>query len=437
MLSVILVTGIVLLDAVLNLQGQKATGQLLREALSKNVSAMHLASGIKHDFVFYDDLTFRFLSTGDEALLDEGDRVRKKVTIRMERLEQESDSRTVKELLSELETESAIYFEEAGRLLAAASGSAAPGKKESILRVIRWAEQIPVRQKSMGLLSARGKEKLALLYALCDKLVDLNRVHMEDVQKQIGSTLEQSEKTILWGGSSVFLGIALIEILLAFSILSPLRELQSGIHKIMGGELNVEINPRSNDEIGQITRAFNQMTRNLREKQEQLLKETITDALTGLFNFRYFEEGLKAETERARRYNRPLSVMLIDIDHFKAYNDNHGHEMGNVILKMTAHALRETLRISDVLARYGGEEFVVFLPDTDKTNAQRVAERVRQAIDACQFPGQESQPLGKLTISAGLACFPEDAKLAKDLVGKADKALYKAKHLGRNRVELV
>ncbi|MBI4057463.1 MAG: diguanylate cyclase [Elusimicrobia bacterium] len=433
-MATLLVTFFIFLYAVSTLKSQIVTSNLLRETLSKNLSTMRLASEIKHDFVLHDDLVFRFLATGDDTLLDESSRSREKIKITMSKLKMASESPTVRELLSELESESAGYFKDMQKLLATAPRGVVPDDKVSILKAISWAKQIPNQQKALEVISAKGKTKLNYIYSLCDKLVDLNRVRMEDVQKQIQAAVDQSQWSIQWGGLSIFVGIALIGLLLALSILTPLKELQSGIRRIMGGDLNFEIIPHSADEIGRITQAFNAMTRNLKEKQAQLLRETITDELTGLYNFRYFQEELKNETERARRYERHLSVLLIDIDHFKHYNDTHGHEMGNVVLKTTAQALRETLRPSDFLARYGGEEFVAFLTDTDKTQGQRVAERVREAIDACQFPGEEKQPGGKLTISLGGATFPENTKVAKDLVEKADKALYEAKHRGRNRV---
>jgi len=137
--------------------------------------------------------------------------------------------------------------------------------------------------------------------------------------------------------------------------------------------------------------------------------------------------------ERAKRYNKPLSLLVLDIDHFKKYNDTHGHPMGNMVLKNVAGAMKETLRKVDLLARYGGEEFVALLPETDKEQARRAADRVREAIDACEFPGAETQPEGRITVSIGGACFPQDAKVARDLLEKADKALYAAKSAGRNR----
>jgi diguanylate cyclase (GGDEF)-like protein len=435
LLASILVTALIVLYAAFTLKGERETSILFRETLSKNISAMHLASEIKQSFVSYDDLVFRFLSTGDGSLLDESLIIRAKLKKTMLQLKVRSTSAIVGGLLDELDKESESYFKDVQRLLTTAPRPAVPGEKESILKVITWAKQIPHQQKAVGLISNEGKAKLARIYSLCDKLVDLNRILVENLQRQTNDTLDQSQKGVVAGGIATFLGVALVGILLAVSILTPLKQLLAGIQRIMGGDLNFEIIPRAADEIGRITQAFNAMTRNLKEKQEQLLRETITDALTGLNNFRYFQETLKTETERARRYQRPLSVLLADIDHFKFYNDTHGHEMGNVVLKTISQAIRETLRPSDVPARYGGEEFVAFLPDTDKTQAQRVAERVREAIAACQFPGEERQPQGKLTLSIGGASFPQDAQVAKDLIEKADKALYQAKNLGRNQVK--
>jgi diguanylate cyclase (GGDEF)-like protein len=298
-----------------------------------------------------------------------------------------------------------------------------------------WAKEIPRQQKELGVLSTKGRMKLNLLYSLCDRLVDLHRIQLEDAQARIAQSISQGEKTIKWGGIAVFSGVAFIGTFLALSILTPLSHLQSGIRRVMEGDFTVEIAPGGDDEIGRITQAFNAMTRQLREKHEQLLKETITDALTGLRNFRYFEEALKTETERARRHDRPLSLVIIDIDHFKLYNDANGHEMGNVVLKTASQTIHETLRPGDMMARYGGEEFVVFLPDTDRVQAEIVAERAREVVATCNFPGQQSQPTGHLTISLGGASFPADAQVANDLIGKADKALYQAKNAGRNRVQ--
>ena len=161
---------------------------------------------------------------------------------------------------------------------------------------------------------------------------------------------------------------------------------------------------------------------------------SITDELTGLYNRRYFNERFEREVQRARRYNRPLTVLMIDIDYFKNFNDINGHLMGDEILKRVAHTLEYNIRKADILARYGGEEFVIILPEIDKAHALKVAEKLRITIEKKRFPKQEYQPNKNLTISLGIASFPEDSDKAKELVDFADRALYKAKADGRNRV---
>ncbi len=171
--------------------------------------------------------------------------------------------------------------------------------------------------------------------------------------------------------------------------------------------------------------------------QQQTRALSITDALTGLYNRRHFNERYGAEFMRAARYLRPLSVLLIDIDHFKKFNDEHGHLVGDKVLKLTAKVLDDSIRKADILARFGGEEFVVVLPEIDKEHALQVAEKLRRAIELTHFPKEESQPFGHITASFGLAAFPEDASEGNALLKLADQALYEAKANGRNRVEAV
>ena len=143
---------------------------------------------------------------------------------------------------------------------------------------------------------------------------------------------------------------------------------------------------------------------------------------------------LDRELERARRYNHFCSLAMIDIDNFKEYNDRHGHLQGDEVLKQAAEIFREQIRNSDIAARYGGEEFVVVMPETGKELALLVGEKLRRAFAEYPFPLQDTQPGGRLTISMGIATFPQDAACARELVDMADKALYLAKREGRNRV---
>ena len=419
--------------AVLLLSRQTEMRDLLTGSLSRDIEAMNSAASIKHDFVLYDDLIFRYLSTGDPELLAESAGVRDRARLETGRLLTLSESPTVRELLHDLDKESADYSEEVRRLIAAAPVPKVPGEKESILSVLKWAQQVPEHQRTVSVLSSKGRSHLVRIYSLCEKLVDVHRVRMEEVQKDLRAGLEQDRQVMVRGSAVVFAGTLFLSLFAALSVLLPLGDLQEGIGKVLGGDLNVEVIPRGKDELGRVTQAFNSMARSLKEKEDKLIRETITDELTGLNNFRYFQTVLGTEVERARRYGKQLSILVVDIDHFKNYNDTHGHPMGNMVLKGVSSALKETLRNVDVLARYGGEEFVALLPETSKENAVRAAERVREAVAACEFPGAETQPEGAITISVGGANFPDDAKVARDLLEKADKALYAAKHAGRNR----
>ncbi|MFY9268905.1 MAG: diguanylate cyclase [Candidatus Manganitrophaceae bacterium] len=166
---------------------------------------------------------------------------------------------------------------------------------------------------------------------------------------------------------------------------------------------------------------------------EETEKQAITDGLTGLYNHREFQKRLSEEIERAERYDKTLSLMMLDIDHFKVFNDTYGHPVGDAILKEIAKMIRQGIRAIDFPTRYGGEEFAVILPETAGANALKVAERIRQSIDSAPFVTPAGQPV-RLSVSVGIAFFPEDGKKREALILAADQALYFAKKTGRNRV---
>jgi len=174
----------------------------------------------------------------------------------------------------------------------------------------------------------------------------------------------------------------------------------------------------------------------LESTQKKLYQLAITDGLTDLFNYRYFNEQLVHELSRAKRHNLNVSVAMLDIDYFKHYNDTHGHPAGDRVLKTIAQLLRSNIRKIDVAARYGGEEFALILIETKKTSAAIVAKKLEKLIEDYPFTNEETQPNGKITISMGIASYPEDTQDPEKLVTIADKRLYKAKAQGRNRVVL-
>lgn len=174
-------------------------------------------------------------------------------------------------------------------------------------------------------------------------------------------------------------------------------------------------------------------------ERAKLLEDTrslaLTDELTKLFNHRHFVNRLNQEVSKAIRYNRPLSLAIFDIDKFKNYNDSHGHLKGNEVLRGVSQILLDGSRDADLVARYGGEEFVIIMPETEKAGAVVYADRIRQSVADFAFQHEESQPGGDLTISGGVATCPTDAFSATDLIDKADKALYRAKAAGRNKID--
>ncbi len=166
----------------------------------------------------------------------------------------------------------------------------------------------------------------------------------------------------------------------------------------------------------------------LKEKAGEFEQLSVTDALTGLLNRRYIEERLMEEIKRSNRHGFPMSFMMLDVDHFKTYNDGFGHPAGDEALKLVGHVIRETLRGADVAARFGGEEFSILLPQTTADEAAAIAERIRANVEEANFRHR------KVTISIGIASCSADLCTSANIVSAADKALYEAKHRGRNTV---
>jgi diguanylate cyclase (GGDEF)-like protein len=172
-----------------------------------------------------------------------------------------------------------------------------------------------------------------------------------------------------------------------------------------------------------------------RAQQAELYEKLAhTDGLTELYNYRFFQQLLGVELNRAQRFKRALSLIMLDLDHFKAYNDIYGHQAGDQALRQVGWLLRHSSRSYDLVARYGGDEFAIILPEASTRMAGEVAERVRLAVAGAHLAGVASGSGGHFTVSLGTATFPEDATEQSDLIRKADLALYQAKAGGRNRV---
>jgi diguanylate cyclase (GGDEF)-like protein len=180
--------------------------------------------------------------------------------------------------------------------------------------------------------------------------------------------------------------------------------------------------------VPQIAVAVDRMA--LQEKMGEFAQLSITDALTGLLNRRYIEERLMEEINRVGRSSEPLSFLMLDVDEFKSYNDRFGHPAGDEALRLVGAILKDTVRGADVAARYGGEEFAILLPETSSSEAKVIAERIRKRVEQTDFPNR------KVTVSIGIATFSTELSTAEYLVSAADRALYKAKDAGRNKVQI-
>jgi diguanylate cyclase (GGDEF)-like protein len=185
------------------------------------------------------------------------------------------------------------------------------------------------------------------------------------------------------------------------------------------------------------------LSKNLRYNEtllREILKKTqelsVTDGLTGLYNQSKFFELLDIETHKSEKYGFMYSIILFDVDFFKNFNDHNGHIKGSSTLQKIGSIMKKNFRASDFLAKYGGDEFVVILSQTDKVGSFLASERLREAIEREKFDGGEFQPKGKLTLSLGIASYPDHGKTGEQILDKADQALYFSKKAGRNRTTI-
>lgn len=188
-------------------------------------------------------------------------------------------------------------------------------------------------------------------------------------------------------------------------------------------------------ELQVIRDLYKEKLKEIEMMKEEAIRLSYTDDLTGIYNHRFFIEQLTLEVERQRRYATPLSLLMIDIDYFKHYNDANGHLAGDQVLKAIAILIQRGVRQSDIVARYGGEEFSAILINTGRETALEIAERVRRSVADTRFPNESAQPNKDLTVSLGVATFSSPISSLTDLIREADHALYRAKKNGRNRIE--
>ena len=229
---------------------------------------------------------------------------------------------------------------------------------------------------------------------------------------------------------------------LGLIIVRPLDRLTKGASEVAGGDLAVDLPSGGGGEVGYLTYVFNYMVKqlragraeldsantSLRQKNEELERLSSTDVLTGLSNRRQLMHRLEEEITRSQRNKNPFTVLMADVDHFKSYNDQFGHQAGDAVLKAVGDMLRKSTRGLDCAARYGGEEFCVLLPEATTDAGKQVAERMRSNMAEQQSAGRT------ITVSIGIAEFPRNGESLEAVIASADAALYEAKRAGRDRV---
>ncbi len=280
-----------------------------------------------------------------------------------------------------------------------------------------WANEINLKRNDTD----HGGELLTLIL----KTEAINRI----IQKK-DAVIVNSEDEI----AEYFANPRLISLMaLKSCLIMPLtsKDEHKGILKILSCEEN-HFGDLSREIVTTISRTLSKSIKNIREHTD-LQRMATVDGLTNVFNRRFFTELISREFDRARRYESDLSVIMLDIDYFKPYNDTNGHLAGDKALTQVGSILKKNVRGTDVVARYGGEEFVVVLPETKIENGEIVAEKIREAIEKAHFRNQAAQPNGNVTVSLGLASFEPSLESANELVNQADQALYIAKKSGRNR----
>jgi len=263
------------------------------------------------------------------------------------------------------------------------------------------------------------------------------------ISKDIGHTPKVVINQFIIKVMSLFIGIVLYAVLLYFSV-KPLKKVSEQMKRLAESHSSFLLDVPKDEFLANLIININRyieknerkldMTQMIRLAATERASLAETDTMTRLYNKNYIFEFLPYEIARTKALNEELTILMIDVDDFKHYNDTNGHPEGDKVLIEIAQILLKSTRDRDFCARYGGEEFLVILPKTAVSTGEHIAERIRQTIENAHFFNEESQPGGKLTVSVGLAGFPKHGEESNDLIKKADLALYASKKSGKNLV---
>jgi diguanylate cyclase (GGDEF)-like protein len=280
--------------------------------------------------------------------------------------------------------------------------------------------------------AASGEEALEIFkkdpYPLVIADIRLGAMNGIELLQHIRKINPESQVIIITSHASLETAIAALRAGAYDYLIKPFEDLElvsavvnraiEKIRLIVENQVLVEKLRRNNEELEHLNKSLRELA--------------IRDGLTGLYNHRYFQEALAMELARSKRYEKAFSLIFMDVDYFKTYNDTHGHVKGDKVLQTLANLINNNIRRCDFAARYGGEEFVIILPETEDEGARHYAESIRKKISEAPILGRETQPSGMITASMGVATFPYNGQEASALIQHADNALYQAKRAGKN-----
>ncbi len=282
--------------------------------------------------------------------------------------------------------------------------------------------------------AASGEEALAIFRRELQPIVltDIRMGGMSGIQllQEIKQINPDTQVIIITSHASVDSTITALRVGAYDYLLKPVDELDMITATVNRAAEKIRLINENRSLVAQLSA----MNAELKRSNEMLQQLAVRDGLTGLYNHRFFQESFAMEMSQSKRHDTPFSILFMDVDFFKKYNDINGHPMGDSLLKTLSHLIQERVREYDIASRYGGEEFVVIMPRTVKSQALILAEDLRREVESFPFEGRENLPQKRVTLSIGVASFPEDGDDTTALLQRADQALYQAKNGGRNRV---
>ncbi len=289
---------------------------------------------------------------------------------------------------------------------------------------------------AVGLASDQGfQTEVRVFLSEVDIAAEEAAARLLAAQREDQAAQSRWDQIVLAGGAAWAVLLLAGSIVVFRGVLGPIGRVAAATRAMAGGDLGVRLPPAPFRELNDLATSFNSMAVNLEESTEKLKEAATTDGLTGLLNHRSLQDELTKEVERSRRYGHPVSVLMMDIDGFKLFNDTYGHQAGDTVLRQVAEVLTKTGRSVDVVGRYGGDEFMVILPESDRDGAVSMARRVLEEFGQQRVRTERGEDL-PLALSIGLAVCPDDSEHKQELLAYADASLYEAKQVSGSSLRI-